>query len=218
MKGLLIELAYNYFGQFANYEYKCMSLLNMILYGLHTYVPKKIYTDSEMTARRHRQERMSRITDYIEKNFRQKLLLKDIADHENLSLTYLSHLFRDELNLSFQEYLNLKRFEYACRLLQNTDKKVLTVSIESGFSDVRYLNQLCQKYYNCPASELRQKRKEPARADRQAPLIPRISLQPRTVCFTIRCGRAAGKIPGLYDMGILWVADTVIERRFYYSL
>ena len=25
MKGLLIELAYNYFGQFANYEYKCMS-------------------------------------------------------------------------------------------------------------------------------------------------------------------------------------------------
>ena len=168
MKGLLIELAYNYFGQFANYEYKCMSLLNMILYGLHTYVPKKIYTDSEMTARRHRQERMSRITDYIEKNFRQKLLLKDIADHENLSLTYLSHLFRDELNLSFQEYLNLKRFEYACRLLQNTDKKVLTVSIESGFSDVRYLNQLCQKYYNCPASELRQKRKEPARADRQA--------------------------------------------------
>ena len=168
MKGLLIELAHNYFGQFANYEYKCMSLLNMILYSLHTYVPEKIYTDAEMTARRHRQERMSRITDYIEKNFRQKLLLKDIAEHENLSLTYLSHLFRDELNLSFQEYLNLKRFECACRLLQNTDKKVLTVSIESGFSDVRYLNQLCQKYYGCPASELRQKRPGPARADRQA--------------------------------------------------
>lgn len=167
MKGLLIELAYNYFGQFANYEYKCMSLLNMILYALHTYVPKKTYTDAEITTRRHRQERMSRITDHIEKNFRQKLLLRDIAAHENLSLTYLSHLFRDELDLSFQEYLNLKRFEYACRLLQHTDKKVLTISIESGFSDVRYLNQLCQKYYGCPASELRGKTRLPAATDKQ---------------------------------------------------
>lgn len=168
MKSLLIELAYNYFGQFPNYEYKCMGLLNMILYTLHTFVPKKTYTDAELSTRRHKQERMGRITDYIEKNFRQKLLLGHIAARENLSLAYLSHLFRDELNLSFQEYLNLKRFEYACRHLQNTDKKVLTVSIESGFSDVRYLNQLCRKYYGYPASGLRQRRQMPTTSDRPA--------------------------------------------------
>ena len=44
---------------------------------------------------------------------------------------------------------------------------MLTISIESGFSDVRYLNQLCQKYYGCPASELRGKTRLPAAADRQ---------------------------------------------------
>lgn len=158
LKGLCLEMAYNYFGQFPNYELKCMSLLNMILYILNTYVPQKVYSDTELAAKLNLQKRLSRITDYIEKNFQRKLLLNEIADSEQLSLTYLSHFFKEHMKMSFQEYLNLRRFEYASMLLLNTNKKVLSISLESGFSDVRYLNQLCQKYYSCSPLEIRKKR------------------------------------------------------------
>lgn len=157
LNGLCIELAYNYFGQFSNYELKCMSILNMILYILNTYVPKIEYSDVEQTTKVLVQKRLGRITDYVEENFQHKLLLSDIAKRESLTLTYLSHFFKDNMNMSFQEYLNMKRFEYACTLLQKTNKKILAISIESGFSDVRYLNQLCKKYYKCTPLELRKK-------------------------------------------------------------
>lgn len=155
MKGLFIELACNYFGQYSNYEFKCMSILNMLLYILNTYVPKRLLNDAEFSTYLQTQQRLNRITEYIDEHFQQKLLLRDIAEVENLSLTYLSHFFQDNVGMSFQDYVGLKRLEYAYGLLLNTDKTVLTISIESGFSDVRYLNKLCQKYYGCSASELR---------------------------------------------------------------
>lgn len=155
MKGLFIELACTYFGQYRNYEFKCMSILNMLLYLINTYVPKRLMNDAEFSTYMQTQKRLNRITEYIDEHFQQKLLLRDIAERENLSLTYLSHFFQDNVGMSFQDYVGLKRLEYAYGLLINTDKTVLTISIESGFSDVRYLNKLCLKYYGCSASELR---------------------------------------------------------------
>ena len=43
--------------------------------------------------------------DYIDENFRRKLLLGEIARREGLTMPYLSHLFKDTLGMSFQEYL-----------------------------------------------------------------------------------------------------------------
>ena len=167
MKGLMIELGYHYFSQLSNYEYKCMSLLNMIIYIINSYVPKRTLSDSEISEQLLMEKRLQRITDYIEQNFSQKLLLSEIAAREGLTLTYLSHFFKENIGMPFQEYLNRKRFEHACNLLRNSEKKVLTISIESGFSDVRYLNNLCQKYCHCSATELRKRKASPDPAEGQ---------------------------------------------------
>lgn len=155
LKGLMVELSYHYYSQLPNYEYKCMSLLNMIVYSIHSYVPKHSGTEAELLEYQRSRSRLTRITEYIEKNFQRKLLLQEIAEKEGLSLHYLSHFFREHTGMSFREYLNRKRLDYACGLLRSTNKGLLTVSIESGFSDVRYLNALCQRYYHCSAPELR---------------------------------------------------------------
>lgn len=84
------------------------------------------------------------------------LLLDEIAKRENLSLTYLSHFFKDALGEAFQEYLNQKRFEYACHLLATTDRKILDISLSSGFSDVRYFNRTFQKQFGCTPRDYRQ--------------------------------------------------------------
>ena len=66
---------------------------------------------------RRRRERFAAIMDYIDENFRRKLLLGEIARREGLTMPYLSHLFKDTLGMSFQEYLKKRRFEYARSLL-----------------------------------------------------------------------------------------------------
>ena len=155
MKGLLVELAYQYFYQAPHFEYKCLSLLNIVYYMVCTILPTK-FLMSDKTDRIN--SRLIRIINYMEQHYTQKTLLSDIAKNEGLSLTYLSHFFKDNLKISFQEYLNTKRLKHAQNLLANTDKSIIDISIESGFSDPRYLNMACKKYYNCSAIELRQKK------------------------------------------------------------
>ena len=70
-------------------------------------------------------------------------------------MTYLSNLFKDTLGISFQDYLKQRRFEYACNLIATTPRKILDISISSGFSDVRYLTKLFQERYGCTPKEYR---------------------------------------------------------------
>ena len=45
---------------------------------------------------------MRKITHYIDEHYSEKLLLSDIARKEDLSLTYLSHFFKDYLDFPFR--------------------------------------------------------------------------------------------------------------------
>lgn len=153
IRELLVELAYHYFSRSSGFEYKCMSMLNMVCYMVEKALPIREAVDDK---RYQSSRRMMRIIDYIEQNFTEKTLLSDVARQEGLSLTYLSHLFKESFEMSFQEYLTLKRLRHARGLLVSTDRSILDISNESGFSDPRYLNAACERYYNCSAAEVRQ--------------------------------------------------------------
>ena len=56
----------------------------------HTIMPEKDKNRSQ-----NKTAQMRRIMDYIDTSYSQKLLLSDIAKEENLTLSYLSHFFRD---------------------------------------------------------------------------------------------------------------------------
>ena len=102
-------------------------------------------------------ERFAAIMGYIDENFRRKLLLGEIARREGLTMPYLSHLFKDTLGMSFQEYLKKRRFEYARSLLLDTRKSLLDISLESGFSDARYMIRMFAEEFGCSPREYRRK-------------------------------------------------------------
>lgn len=150
---LFLEIAHAYLGCEAHFEYKCLASAAEFLYLLKRDVPAlQVLRDKTLS---RRAERLLAITDYIEENFTHKLLLEDIAKREGLSMTYLSHLFKESLGVTFQDYIKEKRFEYACNLLAATDRKILDISVSSGFSDVRYLTKLVQERYGCTPKEFR---------------------------------------------------------------
>ena len=66
---------------------------------------QQLLSDKEKNASQSKASRMRKITHYIDEHYSEKLLLSDIARKEDLSLTYLSHFFKDYLGLPFQEYL-----------------------------------------------------------------------------------------------------------------
>ena len=152
---LCVELAYSYFGRQQDFEYKCFSLAAQLLYYLKRKIPNEKLSHQGSVLLQQKNDRILSVTSYIEENFTRKLLLEEIAQLEEVSMTYLSHLFKNVLGISFQEYLKRKRFEYACNLIATTQRKILDISISSGFSDVRYLTRLFQAHFGCTPKEYR---------------------------------------------------------------
>lgn len=155
LRALCVELAYSYLERRPNYEFKCFSLAAAVFHLLHTVLPWEVMSCEDYLPMKQRTDRILSIADYIDQNFQRKLLLSEIAERENLSLAYLSHFFKNALGMTFQEYLNQKRFEYACHLLATTDRKILDISLSSGFSDVRYFNQAFQRQFGCTPRDYR---------------------------------------------------------------
>ena len=59
-------------------------------------------------------ESLFRLLQYVDKNFREKILLRDFAREEGVSMNYLSGFIRQTLNQSFQEYVATVRFKILC--------------------------------------------------------------------------------------------------------
>lgn len=151
------ELAYQYYKRDSNFELNCFRLVITLLCRLRAMLPTQMMREQDYTPIKRRTDRLVAVTDYIDRNFQRKLLLDEIAEQQHLTLTYLSHLFKETLGLSFQDYLKEKRFEYAYQQLSETDKTVLEISLESGFSDVRYLNRMFKEKLGCSPQEYRER-------------------------------------------------------------
>ncbi len=158
MRLLCVELAYTYLGCQQDHEYKCFSLAAQLLHQIKRDIPNQILSKQHYLPLQQRNDRLLPVTNYIDENFTHKLLLEDIARREGVSMTYLSHLFKDTLGITFQGYLKQKRLDYAYHLINTTQRKILDISISSGFSDVRYLTKLFQERYGCTPKEYRKRK------------------------------------------------------------
>lgn len=144
----LLNLAKIYFEAKPFYEYDLVSKLSILLKNMYLRVPFKIVTAEEKDRLKAKSDRIQRIMSYIDENFSSQIRLEDIAEIENITSTHASHIFKDSFGISFQEYVNMKRLEQSI-LLMNTDKTLIDIAYESGFSDPKYMTKMFKKYFNC---------------------------------------------------------------------
>jgi two-component system response regulator YesN len=93
--------------------------------------------------------------EYIDQNFRKRLTLKSVAKSIYVSPYYLSHIFRDELDTTFSDYVNSKRIEEAKRLLGERSYDTKTLNELVGFNDVNYFIKIFKKYTGTTPSKYR---------------------------------------------------------------
>lgn len=133
----------------------CVAQLCLLFRDLLLQVPHRTISDAELSSRKKKGERLARITGYIEEHYYEPLRLSDLAKSEKVTTAYLSHFLRDNLNITFQDYLNITRFEKALQLIGDPGLSLLEICMECGFSDSRYLNKMFLQRFGCSAKEYR---------------------------------------------------------------
>lgn len=126
------------------------------------------YTEQEYLEHTKIIGRITRIAEYIDKNYQYKVTLENIAAEENLSANYVSQFFTKYIGVTFQKYLNNVRLEAALRLLTDDSLTVSEVANYSGFADAKYMAQVFRRYFGCPPNEYR---KRPAPVASAVPAI-----------------------------------------------
>lgn len=95
------------------------------------------------------------ISDYVNENYMKKITLSDIANRLAYSLPYLSKTFRKNSGMTFESFLQKTRIEQSCRLLANTDKKIIDIAECVGYADLKFFSKTFKKFMNMPPREYR---------------------------------------------------------------
>lgn len=103
-------------------------------------------------------ERLKNITNYIQENFRQGISLAQLAEHEHLSISYLSRFFTQYFGMSFSDYYNNVRMEHAVNELMTSDESINSIALNNGYTDSRsFVHQFRQHYGELPSIYRKQK-------------------------------------------------------------
>jgi two-component system response regulator YesN len=86
-----------------------------------------------------------RSVDYIRRNYAKKITLEDVASYVYLSPSYFSKVFKDEMDMNFNAYLNKVRIDKAKQLLMNDSIRLVDVSGLVGFEDQSYFSKVFKK-------------------------------------------------------------------------
>lgn len=167
LTALMVQSLQDYMAEDSDtYGLHCICSICLLYSKLLAYVPYRQMTEAAYTARNKKMARLSRITEYIDTNYSEKITLEELARRENVTKTYLSHFIHDNLNMTFQEYVSTVRFERALKLIRNTSMCLTDISVVSGFSDVKYLSKMLERHFGRPAQaccvQLRSEAEQPS--------------------------------------------------------
>jgi len=104
------------------------------------------------------QARLQLIMQYIHQNYSHDISLDDIARHAGISKSTVLNLFRKYLHITPINYLINYRLTEAALLLSKTEKKIITISNETGFNNVDYFCRLFKNHYHLTPTEYRNKK------------------------------------------------------------
>lgn len=138
-------------------ELATSSLLQMLWLEIYENADIK-YTKDHTNDSASSQARLQLMMQYIHQNYMHDISLDAIAGHAKISKSTVLNLFRKYLHIAPINYLINYRLNEAARLLSNTEKKINTISDETGFNNVDYFCRLFKKHYHLTPTEYRKKK------------------------------------------------------------
>ncbi|MDR6879448.1 helix-turn-helix domain-containing protein [Bacillus sp. 3255] len=95
------------------------------------------------------------ILDYIQINYDKEVSLGGIADQLQLDPSYVSRMFRQEISITFMDYVIYLRLEKAKELLKMSDLTVKDIGAAVGYANQRSFNRIFKKHEGMTPGEFR---------------------------------------------------------------
>lgn len=93
-------------------------------------------------------DRMSRVYEYVLKNYRNKIHQNELADLLCMTSTSFSRYFTSVNNKNFARFISELRIKHACKLLTETDLSIAIVAERSGFKTLSNFNKQFKEEMN----------------------------------------------------------------------
>lgn len=90
---------------------------------------------------------------YMQQNFKKKLTRDMVAKVANMSPCYFSDYFKKAMGVSFVQYLNNIRINYAETMIRNSSMSLKEISYDSGFSSFGTFCNAFKKKHGVPPSD-----------------------------------------------------------------
>jgi len=91
---------------------------------------------------------------FIVNNFAESISIADAANEVHLTPNYLGILFKQEVGVTFRDYLNTIRLNQAEDMLRAGDGSITEIALKCGFKDVFYFSRLFKKYKGATPSSV----------------------------------------------------------------
>lgn len=84
--------------------------------------------------------------DYIHYNYN-RIRVNDIANYIGITRSYLTHIFKKQLQVSPQKYLLTYRLEQSCRLLRSTNLSIQEIAEQVGYENPLTFSKIFKNTY-----------------------------------------------------------------------
>ena len=144
----IFDIIYNYKGDYAYSVYRgyCIAIIGTLFEKMKFYNIN--YGESKA---------FQRLLEYCNENYKNNISVLDVSKNVGLSPSYISHLFSDKLFISFRQYINSLRINYAIKLIEKDELTLTQVAYETGFSSIRTFNRAFMAHTSCTPSEYKKK-------------------------------------------------------------
>lgn len=92
---------------------------------------------------------------YINDHLNEPLSLRDVSQSVHLNSSYFSFLFKEQMNVTFSEYVTRKRLQAAKKLLMCTDLQIADISAAVGYKTDKYFIKLFKEHEGMTPSKYR---------------------------------------------------------------
>lgn len=99
------------------------------------------------------------VLEHIHTNYNEPLSLSQLSAMANMSKGYFSKVFRSFTGKSPIDYILTFRLSKAASLLRETETKLITIALDTGFNNISYFVRTFQKHFECSPTDYRKKYK-----------------------------------------------------------
>lgn len=125
-----------------------------------------------------KQSFVDEIKYYLDINYPEKIIIKDIAKDFGIHPNYLTKLFHDKFGISPKNYLKNLKLKKAQALLKTTDLSIAVIANSLGFDDQLAFTKTFKKEYSISPSQYRKQAKQMSSLPKTATLSKEDVVQP----------------------------------------